>query len=45
MRVLTAALRTPSGGNLQPWKLHVIQGETLDKFKTACVDRMTYDGG
>ena len=40
MRLLNTALRSPSGGNLQPWKLHVIQGETLDKFKTACVERM-----
>ena len=31
--VLEKAMRSPSGGNLQPWKLHVMTGETLMKFK------------
>jgi len=39
-RILTTALRSPSGGNLQPWKLHVMTGETLAKFKATCVERM-----
>ena len=32
-RVLTTSLRAPSGGNLQPWKIHVMTGETLKAFK------------
>jgi nitroreductase len=31
--VLSKAMRSPSGGNLQPWKLHVMTGETLENFK------------
>jgi len=38
-RILTTALRSPSGGNLQPWKLHVMTGETLAKFKKTAVER------
>ena len=30
--VLDKAMRSPSGGNLQPWKLHVMTGETLSNF-------------
>ncbi|GCE42524.1 Nitroreductase [Rhodococcus wratislaviensis] len=26
-RVLTAAARTPSGGNLQPWRTYVVTGK------------------
>ncbi|MNS86477.1 NADH dehydrogenase [compost metagenome] len=32
-RVLQAALRAPSGGNLQPWHLHVVGGKRLDELK------------
>jgi len=32
-RILTTSLRSPSGGNLQPWKLHVMTGDTLQAFK------------
>ena len=32
-RILTTSLRSPSGGNLQPWKLHVMTGKTLAAFK------------
>jgi len=31
--VLSKAMRSPSGGNLQPWKIHVMTGETLANFK------------
>ena len=31
-RILTTALRSPSGGNLQPWKVHVMTGETLESL-------------
>ena len=33
LRILNTALRSPSGGNLQPWKLHVMTGNTLAAFK------------
>ena len=39
-RILTTALRSPSGGNLQPWKLHIMTGDALANFKTTCVERM-----
>ena len=32
-RVLNYALRTPSGGNLQPWHIHVVSGNSLAKLK------------
>lgn len=32
-RVLEQALRAPSGGNLQPWHLHVVGGARLDELK------------
>ena len=38
-RILTTALRSPSGRNLQPWKLHVMTGETLETFKTLAAQR------
>ena len=37
--ILQRALRSPSGGNLQPWKLHVITGDTLAKFVELAVER------
>src|SRR5690242_10425238 len=33
-RVLAQALRAPSGGNLQPWHLHVVGGDRLSELKT-----------
>jgi len=38
-RILTTSLRTASGGNLQPWKLHVMTGDTLAEFKKRAVER------
>ncbi len=32
-RVLTAAARAPSGGNVQPWHIDVVAGEKLEEFK------------
>ncbi|WP_425581813.1 nitroreductase family protein [Streptosporangium vulgare] len=32
-RVLTAATRAPSSGNLQPWHLYVVTGEPLAELK------------
>jgi len=39
-RVLTQALRAPSGGNLQPWYLHVVGGERLDALKALMRERL-----
>jgi len=36
--LLTQALRSPSGGNLQPWNIHVMTGETLANFKKDAVE-------
>ncbi len=30
--LLTKAARAPSGGNLQPWRVYVINGETMPRF-------------
>ncbi len=38
-RILTAALRSPSGGNLQPWNIHVMRGERLKDFTKAATAR------
>ena len=37
--ILTTAMRSPSGGNLQPWKIHVMQGEALRRFTEVSVER------
>ena len=31
-RILTLAARAPSGGNLQPWRVHVLLGEARDEL-------------
>lgn len=36
--ILTTALRSPSGGNLQPWKIHVMTGGTLAAFTKEAVE-------
>ncbi|MFD8084555.1 nitroreductase [Kitasatospora sp. NPDC059722] len=38
-RVLTAATRAPSSGNLQPWHLYVVTGEPLAELKRAATAR------
>ena len=38
-RILKTALRAPSGGNLQPWKLHVMTGDFLSTFKAKAAER------
>jgi len=37
--ILEKAMRSPSGGNLQPWKLHVMTGDTLAAFKKTAAER------
>lgn len=38
-RVLTAAMRAPSSGNLQPWHLYVVTGEPLAELKRTATAR------
>ncbi|MEU7581438.1 nitroreductase [Streptomyces sp. NPDC041068] len=38
-RVLTAAARAPSSGNLQPWRLYVVSGEPLAELKRRATAR------
>jgi nitroreductase len=38
-RVLTAAARAPSSGNLQPWRLYVVAGEPLAELKRRATAR------
>lgn len=40
-RILETALRSPSGGNLQPWKLHVLRGKALKALVEDGVKRVT----
>ena len=37
--ILTTALRSASGGNLQPWKLHVMTGDALAAFTKDAVEQ------
>ena len=39
-RVLDTAARAPSGGNLQPWHVHVVGGESLAKLRSIMADRI-----
>ncbi len=37
---LTKAARAPSGGNVQPWQIYVVSGESLAQFKTLMAQRI-----
>ncbi|QQX88030.1 nitroreductase [Cupriavidus necator] len=39
-RVLDAAARAPSGGNLQPWHIHVVGGEALEGLRAIMRERI-----
>jgi len=39
-RVLAAASRAPSGGNLQPWHIDVVAGEKLDELRAIVRERI-----
>ncbi len=39
-RVLEAAARAPSGGNLQPWHIHVVGGEALEGLRAIMRERI-----
>ena len=38
--VLRRATRAPSGGNLQPWRLFVLAGESMARFRALMETRM-----
>ncbi len=38
--VLTKAMRAPSGGNLQPWRLYVLNGPSMSRFRDLMAKRM-----
>lgn len=40
-RVLAAAARSPSGGNIQPWNTYVLTGESLVKLKRLTAKRLS----
>jgi nitroreductase len=40
MRVLAAASRAPSGGNLQPWHVYVLSGDRLVELKSRVAARV-----
>jgi nitroreductase len=44
-RVLEQAMRAPSGGNLQPWHLHIVGGEKLDELKAIMRERVQQTPG
>lgn len=42
MRVVETAARAPSGGNLQPWHIDVLTGDSLDRLKTLAWERLKH---
>jgi nitroreductase len=40
LRLLERAARAPSGGNLQPWRVAVLNGEQMMRFKTLMEERL-----
>ncbi|UCJ15823.1 nitroreductase [Pseudomonas sp. MM211] len=41
--LLEQAARAPSSGNLQPWRIHVLQGEALERFRQHITLRLEDD--
>lgn len=37
--LLELAARAPSGGNVQPWRIYVLNGETMDRFRASIADQ------
>jgi nitroreductase len=37
-RLLVGASRAPSGGNVQPWRIYVINGDTMTRFRQRVAD-------
>jgi nitroreductase len=38
-QLLTTAARSPSGGNVQPWRIYVLNGDTMATFRSFLADR------
>ena len=38
-QLLTTAARAPSGGNVQPWRIYVLNGESMARFREFLADR------
>jgi nitroreductase len=38
-RLLELAARAPSGGNVQPWRIYVVNGDAMQRFRTYIADR------
>ncbi|MBN2319485.1 MAG: nitroreductase [Acidobacteria bacterium] len=45
MKILEAALRSPSGGNSQPWEVFVAAGATLDRIRKVYKERSQSGAG
>ncbi|HTJ97106.1 MAG TPA: nitroreductase [Rhodocyclaceae bacterium] len=41
-RILAVAARAPSGGNMQPWRVHVLEGAALQRMIKAAVTAFDY---
>lgn len=37
--LITKAARSPSGGNLQPWRIYLLEGDTMARFKVAVTEK------
>ena len=37
--LLEVAARAPSGGNVQPWRIYVINGESMEQFRSFITER------
>ncbi len=42
--LLTAASRAPSGGNVQPWRIYVVNGESMTRFREFIADQPIEEG-
>lgn len=42
--LLSLASHAPSNGNLQPWRVYVVTGDTLDSLKLSAKNRLDKDG-
>src|SRR5690606_10867417 len=42
--ILARAGRAPSGGNVQPWRVHVLAGEPLERFRAMIAERLATTG-
>jgi nitroreductase len=38
-QLLVTASRAPSGGNVQPWRIYVVNGESMGRFREFLADR------